>query len=273
MVRALWTAASGMIGQQNNVDTIANNLANVNTVAYKTEVNEFKSLLYQNIQSKTTSANGEQKPVSAQVGLGVRNAAIVSQFNQGSLIDSESDTAFAINGEGFFSVMGEDGQPYYTRNGNFLFALNGDGTMSLSSTDGLPVLSTNGTAITVPATYISSRIQVDTSGQLWYPDANNNLQQIAGMQIGVYQFQNASGLEKKGDTLYQVTDASGVALNEATNPNLKKSEIRQGYLENSNVQVADEMVNLIIAQRAYEMNSKAVQAADTMMQEANELRR
>lgn len=273
MVRALWTAASGMIGQQNNVDTIANNLANVNTVAYKTEVNEFKSLLYQNIQTKTTSHHGEQKPVSAQVGLGVRNAAIVSQYTQGSLIDSESDTAFAINGDGFFAVRNDDGEPMYTRNGNFVFALNADGSMSLSTTDGFPVLNSAGTAITVPGTYMTNLIQVDTNGQLWYPDANNNLQQIAGMQIGVYQFQNPSGLEKIGDTLYKVTPASGQALNEATNANLKKSEIRQGYLENSNVQVADEMVNLIIAQRAYEMNSKAIQAADTMMQQANDLRR
>ncbi len=273
MVRALWTAASGMIGQQNNVDTIANNLANVNTTAYKTEVNEFKSLLYQTIQSKTTSANGEQKPVGAQIGLGVRNAAIVSQYTQGALLDSESDTAFAINGEGFFSVRGEDGKAYYTRNGNFVFALGTGNTMTLASTDGNPVLNTNGAPITLPATYMSNLIEVDTTGQLWYPDANNNLQQIAGMKIGVWQFQNPSGLEKKGDTLYEATAASGAAMNEATNANLKKSEIRQGYLEGSNVQVADEMVNLIIAQRAYEMNSKAIQAADTMMQEANELRR
>ncbi len=273
MVRALWTGASGMIGQQTNVDTIANNLANVNTVAYKTEVNEFKSLLYQTIQSKTTSANGEQKPVGAQVGLGVRNAAIVSQFNQGALLDSESDTAFAINGEGFFAVRGDDGKAYYTRNGNFVFSLNTGNTMTLSTTDGHPVLNTAGAPITVPGTYLSNLITVDTNGQLWYPDANNNPQEIAGMKIGLYQFQNPSGLDKKGDTLYEVTAASGAALNEATNANLKKSEIRQGYLEGSNVQVADEMVNLIIAQRAYEMNSKVIQAADTMMQEANELRR
>lgn len=262
-----------MIGQQTNVDTIANNLANVNTVAYKTEVNEFKSLLYQTIQSKTTSANGEQKPVGAQVGLGVRNAAIVSQFNQGALLDSESDTAFAINGEGFFAVRGEDGKAYYTRNGNFVFSLNADNTMTLATTDGFPVLNTAGTAIQIPGTYMSNLVQVDTTGQLYYPDANNNLQPIAGMKIGLFQFQNPSGLNKKGDTLYEVTAASGAALNEETNANLKKSEIRQGYLEGSNVQVADEMVNLIIAQRAYEMNSKAIQAADTMMQEANELRR
>ncbi len=273
MVRALWTAASGMIGQQNNVDTIANNLANVNTVSYKTETNEFKSLLYQTIQTRTTTANGENKPVSAQVGLGVRNAAITSQFKQGSLIESESDTAFAINGDGFFGLKGEDGNTYYTRNGNFIFSAGANGLMTLSNTDGLPVLNSVGNPITIPANYISNRVQVDTNGQLWYPDAKNNLQQIPNMKIGVYQFQNSSGLDKTGDTLYMVTAASGAPLNEATNANLKKSEIRQGYLENSNVQVADEMVNLIIAQRAYEMNSKAVQAADTMMQEANELRR
>lgn len=272
MVRALWSAATGMISQQNNVDTIANNLANVNTTAYKTEVNEFKSLLYQTIQTKTTSNNGEQKPSSAQVGLGVRNAAVVSQFEQGSLIDSESDTAFAINGKGFFAVKNGD-DTYYTRNGNFLFAIGTGNIMTLSTTDGMPVLNTTGQPITLPADYSASRVEVDTYGQLWYPDANNNLQQIPGMQIGVYQFNNPSGLEKKGDTLYEITQASGPALNEATNANLEKSEIRQGYLENSNVQVADEMVNLIVAQRAYEMNSKAIQAADTMMEQANNLKR
>lgn len=273
MVRALWTAASGMIGQQNNVDTIANNLANVNTVGYKTETNEFKSLLYQTIQTRTTTANGENKPVGAQVGLGVRNAAITSQFVQGSLTASESGTAFAINGEGFFGVRGEDGNTYYTRNGNFVFSIGANNQMTLSNTDGLPVLNTAGNPITIPANYISSKVEVDADGRLMYPDANNNMQLIPNMTIGLYQFQNPSGLEKMGDTLYEVTAASGAALNEATNANLKKSEVRQGYLEASNVQVADEMVNLIIAQRAYEMNSKAVQAADTMMQEANELKR
>ena len=106
MVRSLWTAATGMIAQQTNVDTIANNLANVNTTGYKTQVNEFKSLLYQNIQTKTTSANGDTKPGSAQVGLGVRNASISSVFKEGSLTASDSDTAFAIDGKGFFAVRG-----------------------------------------------------------------------------------------------------------------------------------------------------------------------
>jgi flagellar basal-body rod protein FlgG len=263
-----------MIGQQVNVDTIANNLANVNTVGYKTEVNEFKSLLYQTLQTRTTTANGENKPISAQVGLGVRNASITSQFSQGAFLESENPTAFAIGGEGFFAVQGENNKTYYTRNGNFIFALGGNNTLKLSTSDGLPVLSSTGQQIQLNADqYKADRITVDESGQLMYPDADNNAQPIPGMIIGLYQFQNPSGLNKEGDALYSVTAASGQALNEATNNNLDKSTIRQGYLEGSNVQVADEMVNLIIAQRAYEMNSKAVQAADTMMQEANELRR
>ncbi|MCR5357474.1 MAG: flagellar hook-basal body protein [Lachnospiraceae bacterium] len=274
MVRTLWTAASGMIGQQINVDTIANNLANVNTVGYKTESNEFKSLLYQNIQTRTTTANGERKPIGAQVGLGVRNASITSHFTQGAFLESENPTSFAIGGAGFFALQGENGQTYYTRNGNFIFALGPDNTLILSNSDGLPVLNTNGEPIQINADeYMADRITVTTDGQLCYPDEANNPQPIEGMIIGLFQFQNPSGLKKEGDALYSVTAASGPAINEAENDNVEKSEVRQGYLEGSNVQVADEMVNLIIAQRAYEFNSKAIQAADTMMQEANELRR
>lgn len=275
MVRALWAGATGMIAQQNNVDTIANNIANVNTIGYKTEVNEFKSLLYQTLQTKTTSANGENKPVGAQVGLGVRNAAITSQFTQGAFLASENEASLAINGEGFFAVRGEDQQIYYTRNGNFNWALGPNNTLALTNSDGLLVLNTAGQPITVPNNnqYYTSKIDIDDDGQLWYPDAENNLQRIPGMQVGTWQFQNPAGLEKQGDSLFKVTAASGQAINEATAPNIQRSQVRQGYIENSNVQVADEMVNLIIAQRAYEMNSKVIQASDTMMQEANELRR
>ena len=263
-----------MIAQQNNVDTIANNIANVNTTGYKTEVNEFKSLLYQNLQTRTTSANGEQKPVAAQVGLGVRNAAVTSQFTQGALLESESNTALAINGKGFFSVRAENGECYYTRDGNFTWALGNNNTLMLTNADGQVVLNTQGQPIQINRDqYITSRIEIDADGALWYPNAENNLVRIPNMQVGTWQFQNPKGLDKIGDNLYAVTDASGAALNEATNANLEKSQIRQGYIEGSNVQVADEMVNLIIAQRAYEMNSKVIQASDTMMQEANELRR
>lgn len=271
MVRSLWTAATGMIAQQTNVDTIANNLANVNTNGYKTQTNEFKSLLYQNIQTKTTSANGDSKPTSAQVGLGVRNASITSIFKQGNLTASESDTAFAIDGKGFFAVRGDDGNTYYTRNGNFQFTLATNGNM-LATSDGLPVLDTNGKAIVLDEKYVVSNITVTADGQLCYPDENNNPQPL-GITMGVFQFNNPNGLEKLGDSLYQQTAASGAPLNEATNTSVKKSDIVQGYLEGSNVQVVDEMVNMIVAQRAYELNSKAITASDEMLQQANNLRR
>lgn len=272
MVRSLWTAATGMNAQQTNLDTIANNLANVNTVGYKGETAEFKSLLYQTLQTKTTTANGANKPISAQVGLGVRNSSISTTFKQGSLLASESDTAFAIEGKGFFAVRGEDGETYYTRNGNFTFSLGTNGGLVLATTDGLPVLSTTGRPITLDRQYVASKITVTADGQLCYPDENNNPQPI-GITIGTYQFSNPAGLEKVGDTLFGVTEASGNALNEATNLNLERSSIVQGYLEGSSVQVADEMVNMIVAQRAYELNSKAITTSDEMMQIANNLKR
>lgn len=271
MVRSLWTAATGMIAQQTNLDTIANNLANVNTQGYKTQVNEFKTLLYQTLQTETTSANGEQKPISAQVGLGTRNSAISTIFKQGSMIASESDTAFALDGKGFFGVRGEDGNTYYTRNGNFLFTLASNGNM-LATTDGNPVLSTTGQPIILNNNYILSKITVTSDGQLCYPDAKNNPQPI-GINIGVFQFNNPNGLERLADSLYAQTAASGQPINEATNNNVAKTKVLQNYLEGSNVQVADEMVSMIVAQRAYELNSKAITASDEMLQQANNLRR
>lgn len=260
-----------MIAQQTNVDTIANNLANVNTNGYKTQVNEFKSLLYQNIQTRTTSANGENKPGSAQVGLGVRNASITSVFKQGSLIANESDTAFALDGKGFFAVRGADGNTYYTRNGNFQFSLASTGNM-LCTSEGLPVLDANGNAIVLGEQYILSQITVTKDGELCYPDESNNPQPM-GITIGVFQFNNPNGLEKLSDSLYQQTAASGQPINEATNNDVEKTSVIQGYLEGSNVQVVDEMVNMIVAQRAYELNSKAITASDEMLQQANNLRR
>ena len=271
MVRSLWTAATGMIAQQVNLDTIANNLSNVNTMGYKTQVNEFKTLLYQTLQTRTTTANGEQKPTSAQVGLGTRNAAITTVFKTGSMLSSESDTSFAIDGKGFFAVRAADGNTYYTRNGNLLFTLATNGNM-LATTDGLPVLDTNGNPIILNNDYVLSRITVTADGRLCYPDENNNPQPI-GITIGVFQFNNPNGLERLADSLYAQTAASGQPINEATNNAVERSNMIQGYLEGSNVQVADEMVNMIVTQRAYEMNSKAIQASDEMLQQANNLRR
>ena len=149
MVRSLWSAATGMIAQQTNLDTIANNLANVNSTGYKTEVAEFKSLLYQTMQTETTSANGENKPISAQVGLGVRNSSITTVFKQGSLLASESDTAFAIEGKGLFAVKAEDGTTKYTRNGDFRFSVGQGNNIVLCTSGGLPVLDSKGQPINI----------------------------------------------------------------------------------------------------------------------------
>lgn len=271
MVRSLWTAATGMRAQQTNVDTIANNLANVNTTGYKTEVNEFKSLLYQTIQTKTTSRNGDTKPVGAQVGLGVRNSSITSIFTDGALMASESDSAFALSGNGFFAVRGEDGNTYYTRNGNFNWALNAQGGIMLTNSDGLPVLDSNNQPISFGPEYVASKITVTGDGVFCYPDEANNPRPL-GVTFGIFQFSNPAGLEKSDGGLLAQTVASGAPLNEITNLNLSRTKVTQGYLEGSNVQVVDEMVNLITAQRAYELNSKAITASDEMLQQANNLR-
>lgn len=278
MMRSLWTAASGMIAQQQNVDTISNNLANVNTTGYKKETVEFKSLLYQTVQSKTTSANGETKPVGAQVGLGVRTAAITSVFTQGSLLHTEEATDFAIDGKAFFAVRGYDGQTHYTRNGDFSWALMEDG-IGLCTSDGYPVLDENREPIVIQSMtdgegggYDTTKVTINSYGQVCYPDENNNPQPI-GIQIGLVQFDNPAGLTKKSDSFYDASDASGEALWESENDTLEKSSVKQYYIEGSNVQIVDEMVNLIVAQRAYEMNSKAITASDEMLSQANQLKR
>ena len=260
-----------MIAQQINLDTIANNLANVNTQGFKTQVSEFKTLLYQTLQTKTTTANGERKPTSAQVGLGTRNSAITTIFKTGNMLASESDTAFALDGKGFFAVRGEDGNTYYTRDGNFVFTLGQNGNM-LANADGLPVMSSEGRPIVLSRELIVSNITVTADGELCYPDEKENPQPM-GIRIGVFQFNNPNGLERLADSLYNITAASGQAINEATNNAVEKTQVVQGYLEGSNVQAADEMVNMIVAQRAYELNSKAITTSDEMLQQANNLRR
>ncbi len=272
MVRSLWTAATGMLAQQTSLDNIANNLANVNTTGYKAQEIEFKSLLYQTMQTKTTSANGEQKPSSAQVGLGTRVSSINTNFRQGSFYANDSNTSFAIDGKGFFAVKAADGNTYYTRNGNFKFTLASNNRNMLADSDGNPVLDTKGQPILLDSKYTPSRITVTGDGTLCYPDDKNNPQSL-GIQVGLWQFNNPNGLYREGDSLYSQTAASGTPINEFNNNNVMKSKIVQGYLEGSNVQVADEMVNMITTQRAYELNSKAITTSDTMLEEANNLRR
>ena len=270
MVRSLWSGATGMLAQQTAVDTISNNIANVNTTGYKTSQNEFKSLLYQELQSKTTSANGETKPIDSQVGLGVRASSITTIFRQGAFLASESESSFAIGGKGLFGVKRADGTTAYTRNGDFHWAITTKG-LELTDSDGNGVLDTKGNPIELKGDYTTSRITISNDGELFYPDAQNNPASL-GIRLGVWQFNNPAGLEKLDSSLYLESEASGAALNEATNNNLEKSRVVQGYLEGSNVQLADEMVNLIVAQRAYEANSRVITTTDTMMQQANQLK-
>ena len=272
MMRALYTGATGMLAQQTNVDNISNNLANVNTVGYKQEKAEFKSLLYQTIQTRTTTANGEEKPIPAQVGLGTRIASTTSIYKQGAMMASENDTDFAIVGDGFFAVRGADGETYYTRAGNFNWSIGANGAVTLTNTDGYQVLDTNNNPIVLPAGISSGNVKVSGDGAFGYTNAAGVYVPL-NQSFGIFQFNNPAGIDKTGDNLLAVTDASGAALNEATNANLIRSEVRQNFLEGSNVQVADEMVNLIIAQRAYQLNSKAITTADEMLEQANNLRR
>lgn len=271
MMRSLYTAATGMRAQQTNVDNISNNLSNVNTVGYKTQKAEFKSLLYQTIQTRTTSANGEEKPIGAQVGLGTRIAANTAIFTQGPLQASENNTDFAIDGNGFFAVRGADGETYYTRNGSFNWAVGVNG-VTLTNSEGYPVLDANGNEIVLPAGVNSGSAAVTERGEIGYTNADGLFIPL-NQQFGVYQFNNPGGLEREAGSLYSVTDASGPALNEATVAGLIPSKVIQSYLEGSNVQVADEMVNLIVAQRAYQLNSKAITTSDEMLEQANNLKR
>ncbi|NLO10468.1 MAG: flagellar basal-body rod protein FlgG [Clostridiales bacterium] len=270
MMRSLWTAASGMTAQQSNVDTISNNLANINTTGYKKETAEFKSLFYQTIQENSYDNNGDPKPSGIQVGLGVRNSAITSLYTQGSLLETGNDFDFAIEGDGFFMVRTKDGSLGYTRNGSFGLAIGAEG-LTISDSNGNPLLDSTGSAIVIDERYNPSKLNINEYGELSYPNENGDYIPI-DIVIGMAQFNNPSGLEKTSGSLLKETEASGLPRLELDDFTLERSKIRQGYLEGSNVQAVDEMVNLIVAQRAYEMNSKIITAADQMLQQANNLR-
>jgi flagellar basal-body rod protein FlgG len=276
MVRSLWSAATGMNAQQTNVDTISNNLANVNTTGYKAQGAQFKSLLYQELQTVTTTANGSPKPTNSQVGLGVRTSTINQFFSQGSFQDSDNPAALAISGDGFFAYQAADGETInYTRNGNFTWALSeiGGTDLVLTTAEGNKVLDVGGNEILVTGNAVASRITIGGDGRIYYPDDEGVPQPVGNLQIGLWQFPNREGLERIGSAAWIETAASGEAILESEADNIKPSEIVQGYLEGSNVNVATEMVNLIVAQRAYEMNSTAIQTTDEMMQTANSLKR
>lgn len=270
MIRALYTAASGMTAQQQNVDTVSNNLANVNTAGYKKESTNFKSLLYANI-AMPNDPNAAALPTAVQVGHGVRALTNSRDYTSGNLLTTQNDTDVALIGDGFFAIDTGD-EVLYTRDGSFRFSrIADDNAYALVTSDGYPVLSTEDESIVVGDDVAIDKITIGEDGNVFYID-NDGVKMDLG-QIQIVQFANRQGLEATGSNLYRQTAASGEAMLEAENEELTKTTMRTGYLEGSNVQVAEEMVNLIIAQRAYELNSKAIQTADSMLQQANELKR
>ena len=273
MMRSLWTAASGMNGQQLAVDTIANNMANVNTTAFKRERVEFQSLLYQTIQG--AGQNPEivgNRPANLQVGHGVRPVASTRNFTMGTLEPTGSSLDFAVNGSGFFTVDRGNGNIAYTKDGSFKASPIGGGDMALVNNEGFFILDNAGAPITFPDTINIQDIAVNASGQFTYRDAQGEIVDM-GVQFGMVQFSNKQGLESIGGNLFIPTAASGDPMVEELGNVGQISNIIQGHLERSNVQIAEEMVNLIVSQRAFEMNSRVVQTSDQMLQEANNMRR
>lgn len=270
MIRGLWTAASGMTAQQLNVDTIANNLANVNTVGYKRETTNFKSLLYANLG---TTAEQNTAPSTSQVGHGVRALANSRNYSSGTLTQTDNPTDLAIQGDGFFVIDRGDGNVAYTKDGSFRMSMLADeGAYALVTSDGSAVMSTEDESIVIGADVPIEKVTIGQDGSVYYMDEETNTRMDIA-QIKMVQFANVQGLEAIGNNYYVETANSGEPLVEGENEELKRSTIRTGYLEGSNVQVADEMVKLIVAQRAYELNSKAIQTVDTMLQQANDLKR
>ncbi|SVA76595.1 uncharacterized protein METZ01_LOCUS129449 [marine metagenome] len=261
MLRALYTSASGMQGQQMNLDVIANNLANVNTTGFKKSKVEFQDLLYQTNRAAGAEAGaGNQVPTSLQVGHGARPVATAKVFTNGELYQTGDKLDLAIHGSGFFKVTLADGTDAFSRDG--AFKMNNSGGVVTS--DGLPVTSFAG--VTIPSTATNVSISQDGTVSLTDQGATSTVGQIT-----LSRFSNPAGMESIGGSLYRPTLASGTE--ETGTPGLAgMGSVQQGYLELSNVKVVEEMVNLIKAQRAYEINSKAIQAADEMMSMSNRLR-
>jgi len=255
-MRALDIAGTGMQAQQTNVETISNNIANMSTTGYKRSRAEFQDLLYQDMRrvGTTSSDSGTVVPAGAQVGLGVKTAAIYRINEQGSLEQTSNTLDFAIQGKGYFQVQLPSGQLAYTRDGTFSLA--NDGTLVTS--DGYAV----SPSITIPSN--AQSVSVDQSGQVNVTVAGQTQSQIAG-QLQIATFQNENGLAAMGQNLFTQTTASGDPT--IGTPNTTGfGSLMQGYVENSNVNVVTEITDLITAQRAYEMNSKVITASDDMMQ-------
>jgi flagellar basal-body rod protein FlgG len=262
MMRSLWSAATGMQAQTLNIDVISNNLANVSTSGFKKSRADFQDLLYQTLRSPGVSSSADtQVPTGIQVGLGVRPAATQKMFSEGDFSHTENQLDMAIEGNGFFQVTQPNGDIAYTRAGTF--KLDSDGRIVTS--DGYPLEP----EITIPADATSVSIGSDGTVSAILP---GQTQPSSIGNIELASFINPAGLNNIGRNLYTQSAASGDPAT-GTPGEDNFGSIAQGYLEMSNVSVVDEMVNMITAQRAYETNSKTIQASDEMLQTANNLRR
>lgn len=266
MMRALWTAGSGMMAQQLNVDVISNNLSNVNTTGYKKERVEFKDLLYETL-NRAYLLEDASRPVNLQVGHGTAALATSRSYQMGNLEKTDNPLDFAIDGEGFFMVRGYNRDVVYTRDGSFKVSVTDNGNM-LTTADGYAVLDSTGSEIYIDTDI--SKLVVTPEGDISYIDDAGAIVPL-GQRLGVVKFPNRYALEKIGGNSYITNSATGDPVPDEEMGS--RSNIKQYFLESSNVQVVEEMVKLIVAQRAYEINSKAIQSADDMLGIANNLKR
>ena len=262
MIRSLWTAASGMKSQSLNIDVISNNLANVNTTGFKTSRADFQDLLYETLrQAGTSSSETTDVPTGIQVGHGSRPVASHKIFTEGDFQQTNNELDMAIEGDGFFQITQPDGEIAYSRDGAFKMDREG----RIVTSDGFLLEP----EITVPSDSISLSIGLD--GTVSVLQTGSSTPTEIGT-ITLARFINPAGLHSIGRNLYLPTNASGDAIvGTASEDGL--GSLAQGFLEMSNVSVVDEMVKMITAQRAYEINSKTIQAADDMLQQANNVKR
>ncbi|MBV8979125.1 MAG: flagellar basal-body rod protein FlgG [Alphaproteobacteria bacterium] len=260
-MRALSIAATGMLAQQTNVEVIANNLANMNTTAYKQQRAEFQDLLYQNVEQPGAQSSDSGTLVSSgiQLGAGVRTAAVYRINSQGTLTQTTNPYDLAINGAGYFHVQLPDGTDAYTRAGNFALSPEGQ----IVTQDGYVVAP----GIAVPAN--ATAVTINTQGQVQATIPGQTAPQTVG-QFELTRFPNEGGLNLLGGTLLSETPASG-SPQSAVPGSPGFGTVQQGFLEAANVNAVEEMTSLITAQRAYEMNSKVITAADQMLQQTAQL--
>ncbi|MDR0442095.1 MAG: flagellar basal-body rod protein FlgG [Treponema sp.] len=266
MVRSLWTGASGMIGQQANIDTISNNLANVNTHGYKKQRADFEDLIYQTVKVAGTPATEDTVvPVGIQMGHGVKLADTQRVFSQGAPQATDVPTDVAIFGEGFFRIQMYDGSWAYTRNGNF--KVDSDGRMVTSN--GYWLLPD----IIMPELFLPDTINITKDGKVSVKiPQDGDLVEVDVGRIELYRFPNPVGLTAIGENLFKVSQASGDPI--AGRPGYEgMGQLEHKFLEMSNVAIVQEMVNLIVAQRAYEFNSRTIQTSDNMLGTATTLKR